>query len=206
MPDTRPRSVRPRAAVDALENAMTSTSTLAARRRGGAAIWLAAALGLGLGALSGCASKQAYSEAPGAEAPPMYDQGSSLDELERALADEERRLRSAGVRLPAAGADLAGVTGGADAAYSSEDAASEAPESAPAEVADASTEPHGRDAAKERRRECSDVCGLSASICDLEGHICGLAARHPGEDRYAQVCERASGDCRAAREACDGCS
>ncbi|MCA9662510.1 MAG: hypothetical protein KC486_29490 [Myxococcales bacterium] len=68
-----------------------------------------------------------------------------------------------------------------------------------------SVEPDRRDLAEGRRQRCSDVCSLSTSICDLEGHICGLAQRHPGEDRYAQVCERASGDCRAAQEACDGC-
>ncbi|MCA9660896.1 MAG: hypothetical protein KC486_21315, partial [Myxococcales bacterium] len=106
MPRTRPDLAacslnyqRPPAPAEALEIDMAARPR--PRRRRGAAIWLLAALGLGLSALSGCASKSEASRAPGAEAGPAYDAGSSIDDLERALADEERRLSAAGVRLPA---------------------------------------------------------------------------------------------------------
>lgn len=56
------------------------------------------------------------------------------------------------------------------------------------------------------RGRCAELCDLADSTCDLEGKICDLAARHPGDARYAEVCRRADEDCRIAAEACTVCS
>jgi hypothetical protein len=56
------------------------------------------------------------------------------------------------------------------------------------------------------RGRCAELCDLADSTCDLEGKICDLAARHPGDARYAEVCRRADEDCRVAAEACTLCS
>lgn len=53
---------------------------------------------------------------------------------------------------------------------------------------------------------CQTICDLAASTCELEGRICDLAARHPNEPRYADLCRRAEDDCRVASEACQLCS
>lgn len=56
------------------------------------------------------------------------------------------------------------------------------------------------------RGRCAELCDLADSTCDLEGKICDLAARHPGDARYADVCRRADEDCRVAADACTQCS
>jgi hypothetical protein len=53
--------------------------------------------------------------------------------------------------------------------------------------------------------DCSKVCELQAAICSLEERICSMAEAHPEDDRYANACERASGDCKVARRACRSC-
>lgn len=52
---------------------------------------------------------------------------------------------------------------------------------------------------------CAMICDLAAATCDLQGRICDLAERHPGEERYSQVCARATSDCERARQACQEC-
>lgn len=53
---------------------------------------------------------------------------------------------------------------------------------------------------------CTDLCELASATCDLEAKICDLATRHQSEPRYAEVCQRAGDDCRAAADACTLCS
>lgn len=52
---------------------------------------------------------------------------------------------------------------------------------------------------------CEEICMVAAAVCDLEVRICDLAASHPGEAAYEDLCERARGDCVAAAEACEAC-
>jgi hypothetical protein len=52
---------------------------------------------------------------------------------------------------------------------------------------------------------CETICDLAAATCDLKEKICDLAGRHPGEERYAQVCARVTSDCARARQACEAC-
>lgn len=148
----------------------------------------------------------------------------SLAVYERLLVEQELRLRSAGVAMRG---DLASAaddvddndndngalakseghgrakkskstsptatedSGGGDLAYSSK------PKKGVG-GASAST-PTGEQSEKDSQR----ICELAASTCDLERQICRLAARHPDEERYAQVCERAGEDCQLARDACE---
>lgn len=181
---------------------------LFARRRFGPLLW---ALTLGVGLLSGCAKKTSESAAP--EAPgedwgrAERDSESSVEELERRLGAEERRLRSAGVALPTG---PSGAVAGSNAGAPSFDAETSAgaPESEPAAEEMESVEDVGggdRGTARDRRR-CTNVCDLSRSICDLEAQICSLAERHVDDRRYSEVCERASADCRVAQEACNACT
>jgi hypothetical protein len=53
--------------------------------------------------------------------------------------------------------------------------------------------------------DCEKVCELQGAICGLQERICDLASAHPEDDRYARACQRASGDCRVARQACSAC-
>jgi hypothetical protein len=52
---------------------------------------------------------------------------------------------------------------------------------------------------------CPLICSLADSTCGLTDEICELAERHPDDDAYSIACERASGDCSLAREACLEC-
>lgn len=66
-----------------------------------------------------------------------------------------------------------------------------------------------RDEAREKdgeRSRCADLCDVAHATCDLEAKICDLATRHTDEPRYAEVCQRAGDDCRAAADACTLCS
>lgn len=63
---------------------------------------------------------------------------------------------------------------------------------------------HGhQDPARDR---CTNICELATTVCDLEAKICSLANAHAEDDRYANACTRAQGDCATAEEACDACS
>lgn len=62
----------------------------------------------------------------------------------------------------------------------------------------------GRDG-NESVLDCEKVCELRGTICALEVRICSLAQSHPEDDRYANACERAHGDCRVASSACGSC-
>lgn len=71
------------------------------------------------------------------------------------------------------------------------------------------TRDEARDAADDKDQEggrCADLCDLAHATCDLEAKICDLASRHVDEPRYAEVCQRAGDDCRAAADACTLCS
>lgn len=63
-----------------------------------------------------------------------------------------------------------------------------------------------RDEADGDHTRCADLCDLAHATCDLEAKICDLATRHVDEPRYAEVCQRAGDDCRAAADACTLCS
>ncbi len=187
------------------ESSPSAQRLLSARRRFGPLLW---ALTLGVGLLSGCAKKSSESAAP--EAPGgdwgREDAGgeSSVEELERRLGAEERRLRSAGVALPAG---PAGAVAGTKTGAPSFDAEASEPGSVPAAEEMESEDVAGGDRGTARdRRRCTNVCDLSRSICDLEAQICSLAERHVDDRRYSEVCERASADCRVAQEACNACT
>ena len=78
---------------------------------------------------------------------------------------------------------------------------------APASRRDAADKASDEGAAdKDRGGRCADLCDLAAATCDLEAKICDLAVRHQDEPRYAEVCQRAGDDCRAAADACTLCS
>lgn len=86
-------------------------------------------------------------------------------------------------------------------------ASSPAPSSAPrSDVATADSPVRAEARQDANRGRCAELCDLADSTCDLEGKICDLAARHPGEVRFAEVCRRADEDCRIAAEACTLCS
>lgn len=177
---------------------------ISGRKRYGVIVWL---LALGIGVLGACASKQSAESRP-PEAAAAWQADASVEDLERALSDEEQRLRAAGIALPTGlvaaqpvQAETETEVGGASAL----DVADAMPEPMAAAPREESIESSDYESRRASRQRCNDVCDLAASICDLEQHICSLATRHAGETRYAAVCERASGDCDAAQEACNAC-
>lgn len=149
----------------------------------------------------GCGKKDSGTTPPGYSDDGGGARGGTLEDYERALADEERRLHSAGVAL---GGRVSGAGAGADASKEEIGGVDMTQAPAPTEAAEVRSPSQDRTPRRERNR-CAEVCGISTSICDLRVQICGLAERHPDEPRYHQVCERASGDCESAREACDAC-
>ncbi|HFE44382.1 MAG TPA: hypothetical protein ENJ18_02665 [Nannocystis exedens] len=177
-----------------------------ARRRYGVIIWL---LALGIGVLGACAAKQ--SAAPRSpEAAAAWKSDASVEDLERALSDEEQRLRAAGIALPvgpvASQADVEASTGATDD-FERTGAEPTQPMAEPVvpTSSEEGIESSHRGPQQASRRHCRDVCDLAASICDLEAQICSLADRHAEEVRYRTVCQRASVDCDAAEEACNVC-
>ncbi|MFV8752562.1 hypothetical protein ACNOYE_18600 [Nannocystaceae bacterium ST9] len=52
---------------------------------------------------------------------------------------------------------------------------------------------------------CPLICTLADSTCELGDEICELADRHVDDDTYSLACERATNDCKQAREACLEC-
>lgn len=58
---------------------------------------------------------------------------------------------------------------------------------------------------EQSEERCPLICSLADSTCDLTDEICELADRHIDEDPYSLACERASTDCKLAREACLEC-
>ena len=177
-----------------------------ARRRYGVIVWL---LALGIGVLGACAAKQ--SAAPRSpEAAAAWQSDASVEDLERALGDEEQRLRAAGIALPvdpvAPQADVDASIGATDDSERT-DVEPAQPMAGPVvpTSSEESIELSRREPRQASRRHCRDICDLAASICDLEAQICSLADRHATEARYRTVCERASVDCDAAEEACNVC-
>ncbi|MCA9662511.1 MAG: hypothetical protein KC486_29495 [Myxococcales bacterium] len=65
--------------------------------------------------------------------------------------------------------------------------------------------PEAEPVAPAQEDRCATICDLAAATCDLQDRICDLADRHPGEERYSQVCARATSDCERARQACQEC-
>ncbi|MBL4687008.1 MAG: hypothetical protein JKY37_20600 [Nannocystaceae bacterium] len=59
--------------------------------------------------------------------------------------------------------------------------------------------------ASEPESRCARICALSEFSCALAQQVCELAAGHPDERRYGEVCERAQAQCEAASSACDAC-
>ncbi|HEY8375221.1 MAG TPA: hypothetical protein VIK91_01980 [Nannocystis sp.] len=155
---------------------------------------LCGALLLGL-ALSSCAKRGVDAEPVASpEAAGGADAVGELDILEAELAARIERLRELrpGFTGPA-GQEVAGI-GGGDGDEATK--ASEVPQPATERVPPADRPSGGK---------CTEVCELSASICQLQDQICGLVRRHEGEPRYVQACERAKGDCEFATEACHAC-
>ncbi|MEZ4381021.1 MAG: hypothetical protein R3A79_06715 [Nannocystaceae bacterium] len=156
-----------------------------------------------------------------------------LAAYERLLVEQELRLRSAGVALDGAVAQAEAV-GGATRGDSVSPAPA-SPPSSPASPTTTSKSAASKSPSKKKSKapkrpgagagagagggrgaapqaepneeidRCAVVCDLAATTCDLQGRICDLASRHPGEDRYAQVCARATSDCERARLACEDC-
>ncbi len=140
----------------------------------------------------------------------------SLAVYERLLVEQELRLRSAGVAMRG---DLASVAEDSDGlAKSGYDGSSNPKKSKKSKnpKGTSSTKDNGDLAfstgngaggvpagAEEEQSASQRICELAAATCDLERQICNLAARHPDEERYAQVCQRASEDCQIARAACE---
>lgn len=79
------------------------------------------------------------------------------------------------------------------------------PQPKPAD-ANAEYEPPTETEAAAAGGRCQTICDLSSATCELEGKICDLAARHPDDPRYGELCRRADDDCRIAAEACQRCS
>lgn len=156
-------------------------------------------LGVAAALVVGCAKSGgvAPSEAPARESAPSAvdawadNEGDELGRLERALLVEEGRLRAAGVA----------ALGGEQQAGGDAEPPLSAPTSAPEQKAEATRERPG-----EPGDRCSRICALRGSICGLKAQICGLRDRHGDEPRYEELCGRATADCRAASEACDGCA
>ncbi len=141
----------------------------------------------------------------------------SLAVYERLLVEQELRLRSAGVAMRG---DLASTAEDADTLAKSESDGTKNPKKLkkPKSKSPTATKDSGGDLAysskkgtgrasasapTEDQSVSQRICELAVSTCDLERQICGLAARHPDEERYAQVCQRAGEDCQLARNACE---
>ena len=141
----------------------------------------------------------------------------SLAVYERLLVEQELRLRSAGVAMRG---DLANTVEDADTLAKSEGDGTKktkkpkklksksptATKDSGGDLAYSSKTGTGRASASaptEDQSVSQRICELAVSTCDLERQICGLAARHPDEERYAQVCQRAGEDCQLARDACE---
>ena len=138
----------------------------------------------------------------------------SLAVYERLLVEQELRLRSAGVPMRG---DLASATEDVDmpAKSGGDGRAKKAKNKAPTSTKDGggdlayNSQPKrggggaGAGAPAGDQSVSQRICELAESTCDLERQICRLAARHPDEERYAQVCERAGEDCQLARDACE---
>lgn len=170
----------------------------------GGVVWAGRLRWLGLAAalVVGCAKSGnvAPSEAPARESAPSAvdawadNEGDDLARLERALLAEEGRLRAAGV------AALGGEQAGGDA-----EPPMSAPTSAPVAPPEQKVEAT-RERPDTRGDRCARICALRGSICGLKAQICGLRDRHGDDPRYEELCGRATADCRAASEACDGCA
>ena len=93
-------------------------------------------------------------------------------------------------------------SGGGDASFDGEIDA--APEDAPAPAPASQAEAFGAENLA-GQNQCSSVCTLSSSICELEVRICTLADEHEGDPAYADACERAIDDCEVSSDACERC-
>ena len=54
--------------------------------------------------------------------------------------------------------------------------------------------------------DCKRACELTEAICALADNICEMQTRHPGDERYANACQRATQDCKLGKTTCDSCS
>jgi len=144
----------------------------------------------------------------------------TVAELERALATNNAKLRELGVSLPATArggvaptkpepsrlSDGVGSKGGAGGKASPPPAkdrdVAEQPRPGPAK----STPVAPRTGQLDAGERCEQICDLAEISCGLGDQICELADRHTQEPEYLSACERAAGDCDAAKEACDACA
>lgn len=178
---------------------------------------------LGLAMVNGCKS-----------APPRDSRSrtpvQSIDEAERALADNAQRLNALGIVAPSTDGATSLDVGGGDGVGPSPpppdddaDAPGDGPEEQPGTNAMAESDsersvavtspespssvkataaPMSGDALSDR---CTRVCDLAESTCALAQQICDLAAEHPDQVRYDEACAGATAQCEAASEACDRC-
>lgn len=152
----------------------------------------------------------------------------ALADYERLLGEQEARLRGLGrpgetreseraTRAPTGGAWGGGGAAGGDTVAESPPPSApprantgKAPSSSP--TASKSATPTAKSRKKEAATRadegdaCLMICDIAAATCDLEQKICDLAARHPADARYAQVCARARDDCHFASRSCEGCA
>lgn len=135
----------------------------------------------------------------------------SIDDAERALADNERRLAQLGIIAKAAthGGDTSPVdsaSGQPEAEAESAPQPSSPSPPSPVDAAAASRDEDAEDLDDAMSPRCSRICDLAASSCQLAQQICELAAGHVGQARYDNACRNAQAQCELASEACRGCA
>ncbi|MEM6995524.1 MAG: hypothetical protein AAF721_33750 [Myxococcota bacterium] len=137
-------------------------------------------------------------------APPVE----TIDEAERALSDNERRLSELGIVPPSRSLD-GGGDGGASSVSGDEDEAEAAPiedDSAVEESVTAQTDVGAASSSgPDRGPRCNRICDLAESTCALAQQVCELATRHEGDERYESACAQATLQCESASDACDHC-
>lgn len=79
-----------------------------------------------------------------------------------------------------------------------------APEAAKSVQAPPRDQPNQQQQLRAEER-CPLICSLAENTCELAEEICTLAEQHGDDSEYSVACERASDDCKQAREACLEC-
>lgn len=143
----------------------------------------------------------------------------SLQDAQRALDANDRRLAELGIAAGAGGAlnlsgEEAGVVAGPEQDTSrvtaeGADAPASPDDSGNRDRSYASPEPSvatdSLTSESQPESRCARICALAEFSCALSQQVCELAEGHPDERRYGEVCERAQAQCEAASSACDAC-
>lgn len=165
-------------------------------------------------ASSGCDKQAGATAAPSDELARERGPGSDVSDPLAELDQLEGRMTALGLPTRAkaranresedgekAGGASDGEAADLDLEAGPEAAAEEAPAPEPAPTLAGGSESQ-RD---EQPDSCTDLCGLSESICALEVQICELSESHADDPIYIDACERAREDCEVTDQACDGC-